>query len=394
VRVLLVEEDRLVARSLERLIGFAGPSDIELATASTRAEALDLLDRRRFEVVVSDMRNGTGAEVMKTARLRSPEALRLALSGHAEAADVVPLLSSAHQHVAKPLRHAELERVFGRLAWLRSLLPTGNARKLLHDVDRLPPLPATYAKLTRALASDQASANDIAEIIEQDSALSTKVLQLVGSSYFASSGCISDIGRAVVLVGARTIKALALAVEVLELPALPLRLRRRWQRHALTVANVAAQLTSSPRDAEHAFAAGLLHNVGELVLAMNVPEHLEALLERARLARRQTYEIEREQSETVGHPLLGAYLLGLWGLPRALVEAVLHHHDPPTDPGCLEGVVQMAVLLTAELAGDSLSPAASALDAGLAKELGVEAELPAWRALTQAAKQRADQSIE
>ncbi len=394
MRVLLVEEDQLVARSLERLISFAGPAGIELFTATNRAQALTLLHKDRFEIVVSDMRNGTGAEVMRVTRERSPEALRLALSGHAEANEVVPLLSSTHQHLAKPLRYAELERMFGRLAWLQTLLPSGRARRLLHDVDQLPPLPSTYAKLSQALASDQASANDIAGIIEQDTVLATKVLQLVSSSYFASSGCIGDIGRAVVLIGARTIKALALAVEVLELPALAPRLRQRWQRHSLLVANIAGQLTSSPRDAEHAFAAGLLHNVGELVLSMNVPEHLEAMLARAALTGRQAYEIERENEETVGHPLLGAYLLGLWGLPRVLVEAVLHHHETPTDPGSLDGVLQIAVALAAELGGDSLNTRRLTFPRELAESLGIESRLPAWRALATSAKQRADQMLD
>ncbi len=380
VHLLLVEEDPFVARSLERLLAFAASIDIDLSTATTEAEALNLLDEKRFELVISDMRNGTGRAVMDAAQTHSPDALRLAISGHSEGYEVVPLLASAQRHLAKPLRFVELERVFSRLTWLRTLIPEGPSRELLHGVNQLPAMPATYAKLTRALASARTSASDLAAIIEQDPALASKLLQLVSSSYFASAGCVSDIGRAVVLVGARAIKALALAIEVFELPGLPSHLRQHWQRHSLLVANIAAHLTSSPRDAEYAFATGLLHEVGELLLALNTPNHLATLLDRSRLENISTYAVETTL-ERPSHPLLGAYLLGLWGLPRVVVEAILYHHDAPSDVGNLNGVIQVADRLAIELDGDGLSPHRHPLDDSLIDALKIADELPAWRTM-------------
>ncbi|MCK5799017.1 MAG: HDOD domain-containing protein [Deltaproteobacteria bacterium] len=380
MHVLLVEEDPLVAHSLKRLLAFATSSDIDLSTATTQAEALNLLDQKRFELVISDMRNGTAPAVMNAAQTHSPDALRLAISGHSEGYEVVPLLASAQRHLAKPLRFVELERVFSRLTWLRTLVPQGPSRELLHGVNQLPPMPATYAKLTRALASTHTGASDLAAIIEQDPALASKLLQLVNSSYFASAGCVSDIGRAVVLVGAPAIKTLALAIEDFELPGLPPHLRQHWQHHSLLVANIAAHLTSSPQDAEYAFATGLLHEVGELLLALNTPDHLATLLDRSRLEEISTYTVETSLQEPP-HPLLGAYLLGLWGLPRVVVEAILHHHDVPSDVGSLDGVIQLADRLAIELDGDGLSPHRHPLDDALIDELEIADELPGWRAM-------------
>ena len=137
------------------------------------------------------------------------------------------------------------------------------------------------------------------------------------------------IDRAVTHLGMELIKNLALTVHVFEnaaasLPAVGIS-PEKHQEHAIQTAKAAKELLSDPVQAELAFTAGLLHDIGKIILAVCIPDRIRAVVDICRRTKRTAHEVEMEVLG-VSHAEVGAYLLDLWGLPHPIVEAVACHH--------------------------------------------------------------------
>jgi putative nucleotidyltransferase with HDIG domain len=190
---------------------------------------------------------------------------------------------------------------------------------------------------------------------------------------------------AVSYLGIETIRSLALSVSAFrELEPTDKALKHALegeQSHALRVAAIAKTLFADARKANDAFAAALLHDVGKLVLASKKPSEYSA-----RLATRHASDrpLHRAEIEALGssHAEIGAYLLGIWGLPFTVVEAVARHHDPETVPhtefDVLSGV-HIADLLAREVETGNTVPWNAERLAYL-ESLGVASKLDGWRA--------------
>jgi putative nucleotidyltransferase with HDIG domain len=173
--------------------------------------------------------------------------------------------------------------------------------------------------------------NDIGALVESDIATSAKVLQLVNSSFFGLGRRISSAREAVVYLGIAPLRALVLSAGAFRAfaPTRPIDdfSVDALELHSTCVARLASALLPGKREAEDAFTAGMLHDVGKLILAAHRPDELAALLAAAGTSGRPLHAIERERTG-VTHAEIGAYLLTLWGLPHPIVEAVVHHHAP------------------------------------------------------------------
>jgi putative nucleotidyltransferase with HDIG domain len=264
------------------------------------------------------------------------------------------------------------------------------AQAMIAGITTLPTAPTSYHELNRVLSSPEVAASDVAEIIEGDVALFAKVLQLVNSAFFGLGRRITSAREAVAYLGIAPLRSVILSVELMR----TFKLARpidgfsldTLEQHAAIVARTAGRLVRSTRRAENAFTAGLLHDIGKLVLASEHPDKLEALLAEAHATGRPLHQVEREQTGTT-HAEIGAYLLGLWGLPYAVVEAVAHHHLTSTvRPAPLDAAGAVAVVnaILAENATDSTNRGvapfpADELFAGLGPES--ETDLETWRAI-------------
>jgi putative nucleotidyltransferase with HDIG domain len=146
---------------------------------------------------------------------------------------------------------------------------------------------------------------------------------------------VSTLQTAVGYLGVETIKNLALASEAFRVfvphPRVPLSAYEAIQHHALRAAAVAAELPLEPAIRDATVVAALLHDVGRLVLGGAMPDAFCAA--RTMVAERgcKVFEAEEELLGT-SHAEIGAYLLGLWGLPNIAVEAIAHHHRPDRIP--------------------------------------------------------------
>jgi HD-like signal output (HDOD) protein len=215
----------------------------------------------------------------------------------------------------------------------------------------LPSLPQTYLELTETLARPDASIRDVAAVIERDMAMAAKVLQLVNSAFFGLSRRVVNIAEAVNYLGVGTMKALVLANAVFrdagrgETASMV-----RQQTHALLSAKCAKSVLRGSRKADVAFTAALLHDVGALVLESRLPSECEA---NRQFAKERQVPLFRAEKERLGvtHAEVGACLLGLWGLPYDVIEAVVRHHAPFSDFIAVD--VDFAVRVATALVPDS-----------------------------------------
>jgi HD-like signal output (HDOD) protein len=294
--------------------------------------ALLELQEGRYDVIVTDirMRGMHGLGLLRTVSERWPQTVRIALSGYKnyQPSHLMPI---AHRFLNKPCEPLQLESVLEQCLNVQDLAPRSAVRALVGRVQRLPPIRRTYLKLQSDLADKGITARDAARVIANDTVLTAKILQIVNISFHHLKRCISDIEEAVSCLGLSTVRALVMSAEVFSqwppretgtVPDL-----ERLQLHIGSVAKVGLALTVDTPFAADAALAARLHDIGYWVLAQECPRELRRAVEFARAHELPLHEAEREVLGA-SHAEIGAYLLGLWGLPSPVVEAIAEHHRP------------------------------------------------------------------
>ena len=380
MRILFVDDDPRILEGIERMLFHL--EDWDISCADSGSEALEELAQDDYDVIVTDMRmpGMDGAELLRRVHRDHPSVVRLVLSGHAELEAALRAVPVAHQFLAKPCKAKVLEEAVERACGLQTLLNDPAVRSVVGKIDKLPSVPRVYAELTRALVDPDTDAEMVSDIILQDSAMSAKVLQLVNSAFFGRRVAISSIRQAVVHLGFRMVKNLALSVEVFSAATLSKQVKgfsiERHQAHANHCAALAAAMFDERRASDDAFLAAMFHDIGKLILATELPQ----LFSKA-LADSQREQVPLYQAEVVccgvSHAELGAYLLGLWGMPYPIVEAVANHHQPSR-----VGRSSTFGVLEAVYVANGLSTQA-ALDRSYLAAIGVQDRLDDWAELSE-----------
>jgi HD-like signal output (HDOD) protein len=354
--------------------------DMEVAFASGPDSAIHELDNSPFDVVVSGMRVTKSAALFQKVKDKHPDIVRITITIQGES--IFSALPVSHQVLSSPCDIEHLLNVIERACRLRALLSDESLRKSIGGIEKLPSPPTIYYKLMNSIARPDASPLRVAHIIEQDPSMTAKILQLVNSAYFASTRHIGRIDHAVIYLGMDLIKNLTLTAQVFGSLTKVSRNSgisfEQEQRHAVLVAKVASQLLPDPEYASCAFTAGLLHDIGNSILSLSTPRAFSAVVETGKISKRPIYQIEFEMLG-VTHAQAGAYLLGLWGLPYPIVEAVAYHHSPD-----LAGERVFDVLTAISLADklvDREMGIPVEIDVDHLERLGVAAKLPRWTAI-------------
>jgi len=203
------------------------------------------------------------------------------------------------------------------------------------DGSDMPALGRVAAEIAIRCDDPQTAAERLAEIVEREPVLGARVLRLVNSAYFGLSEDVTSVQHAVRLLGHRTVRTVALTAAVLgafnDTAGGVFDLDRFW-RHSLSVAAGCRALAAHCRafDAETAFTLGLLHDIGKLVLVRYRPDDIGRVVRDARERDVPFIDSERDMLP-FAHPTLGAWLIGRWHLPAALVDGVGRHHDDDLD---------------------------------------------------------------
>jgi HD-like signal output (HDOD) protein/CheY-like chemotaxis protein len=387
-RVLFVDDDPSILEGLRnRLHRLRSKWDMRFAGSGL--EALKQLSEEPIDVIVSDMRMPVmdGAELLTKVRDRHPRVVRIVLSGHSELETTLRAVPVAHQFLIKPSEPGVIESVIERACNLQALIGEEVVHRVVGRIENLPSAPTVYVRLTAALSKETTSAGEISKILKQDMALCAKILQMVNSAFFRLPRSIARIEEAVAYLGFTTIKQIVLAAEVFGQSKAVTSPKLRiddLQAHAMAVGDIVAGLFDEKKEKEDAFVAGLLHDVGKLVLVMEAPEQLDRVLAEMNGQACAMHVAEQALFGTT-HAEVGGYLLGLWGLPYPVVEAVASHHNPTRietrEFGLLAAthIANELVCEAASAASAAEDPTADAPYLGYVEELGMMDRLPAWR---------------
>jgi HD-like signal output (HDOD) protein/ActR/RegA family two-component response regulator len=391
LRVLFVDDDACILGGLADALR-RRPTGWDARFALGGQAALDVIGARRFDVVVSDlsMPSVDGVAVLERVREAQPEAVRIVLSGGAERGAALAATRVAHRYLAKPFREEDVRTAIDRAWRLRLLLREEGWRRAAGGVMALPSCPRIYTELTELVANPDATAADAAKIVERDIAMAAKVLQLVNSAFFGLGRRISRITEAVHYLGLSTLRALVLQAGAFEAFA-PTRPIDGFDISALQhrshlAARVARGIAPDDASREEAFTAGMLHGVGLLVLARTDPYDFGQAIADARAGGVPLHAIEYARHGS-SHAELGAYVLGLWGLPDAVVEGVAHQYRIDRLVGPALDVplgVHVGAALAAERVPAAVAAGAGTLDKATLDAAGVLDRLPAWRAFAAA----------
>ncbi|MCD4813407.1 HDOD domain-containing protein [bacterium] len=334
-QLLFVDDEPNILQGLRRMLRpLRNEWDIE--TAQSGEAALTLLERHTFDVIVSDMRmpGMDGAQLLTHVMQRFPHVVRIVLSGQSDQESIFRSVGPAHQYLAKPCDAETLKTTIDRALSLRDMLTSDNLRKLTSKLQSLPSLPTLYNDVLKELHSPEPSIEKIGKIISKDISMTAKLLQLVNSAFFGFYKNITDPTRAIMILGLDKIKSLVLSIHIFsslnQRDCSRFNLDALW-RHNLQTGHCAkeiAKLLSREKNfQEETYMAGLLHDIGKLILMANLPDDFENALKNVQDG---GHEFIQSEYAIFGatHAEVGAYLLGLWGLPGAIIESVAFHHQP------------------------------------------------------------------
>jgi HD-like signal output (HDOD) protein len=372
IRILFVDDEPLLLDGLRASLR-SERRRWEMLFAEGARAALSVIEEKPVDILVTDMRmpGMDGAALLATVRESHPATARIVLSGQADEPASRRLVNLAHQCLAKPARPEEIRTVLERTCWLRSLIADERLREVVGGIDQLPVLPAIFAGVSRLAEDPHSSARDIARLIASDPGLCAKVMQITNSAFFGQPRRLADVAEAVAFLGVATVRCLVLSVEVMDAfdqtPVVARPILTDVRARALATGRLARRmaLTHPGISPDEAFLAGVLHDVGMLVLAT---------------ASARTSGVET----SVTHGEVGGYLLGLWGLSPTVVGAVAHHHHPAgfiteeLDLALLVHVAQALVWERAHPDRDS-DPSPAWIDEGLLEGRVPDGWVESWR---------------
>ncbi len=389
-RVLFVDDEPNILDGIKRMLR-PYRQDWEMMFATSGALALEQLDKVPVDVVISDvmMPGMNGVELLSLVADQHPGTARIILSGHMNKELAARSIGPAHQYLTKPCRADDLVASISSVCDLRDKLSDSQLVGMVTSMKHIPSAPKTYLELIDLLHSPAASVASVGDVIARDPSLSAKVLQMANSAFFALPQTVSSPAHAATILGLDTLKALVLAANVAselsreQIASFPI--ESLWA-HSLRVGTRARKLCeiegTEKMVADQAFIAGMLHDIGKLLLAMNAPTEYRQVLSDSGVY--PAHEIESRLWD-VSHSEVGGYVIGIWGLPTAIVDAVFNHHRP--SDGSVEGFSPTtAVHIANHLSRDmGLSHAPAELDMALIGELRLEGRIEEWQVALQGA---------
>jgi putative nucleotidyltransferase with HDIG domain len=389
--VLFVDDQERVLEGLHRALQ-AMRGKWEMLFADSGQAALEQMAISPIDVIISDMRmpGMSGAELLAEVERRDPRVIRIILSGQVDQDSAFRLIGTSHQFLSKPCDPDTIANAVERALGLRDLLADDAVQTLVASQHSLPTPPAIYDSLSQELRAPEPSLDNVAKIVSQDPGLTVKILQLASSGYLGAGHSVSSPIEAVRRLGLARVEALVVAhgavLENEDIPNGNAWLESFWD-HSVACAGLAQAIAAEEgldqKAVENAFVGGLLHDVGTLVFAANQPEKYKYLVDCAVYENTARLEAERKEFGAI-HAAVGAYLVGLWGLPDAIVEVIAYHHTPldrPSRAFDVVSAVHVAEALTQALLGHRPDDLRSVMSYDYLRDLGVEDRLPAWAEL-------------
>ena len=362
----------------------------DITFANSAAEAMQILDRNPMDVIISDMKmpEMDGSQLLAQVKKRHPHIVRLILSGHVGQETTIQSIQYAHQCLSKPCDVELLKQTLSKLFALRDILSDDSIKKIVSQIESLPSLPSIYTEIMAEMQSDDPSIRNVATIIGKDVSMTAKILQVVNSVFFGLPQRIGNPQQAVMLLGLDAIKSLVLSVKIFSEFS-----QREYSwfdldkvfDHSISVSSFAKAIVKFEKMnadlVNYSLMAGLLHDLGKLVLATNFKDTYQKVLVESRNSDQKLWELEYATFGT-SHAEIGAYLMGLWNLENPIIEAIAFHHCPSKSAASQLGlltIVHVANALDHEEGSPEDQQPELQYDNEYLDRLGVSDRIPEWR---------------
>jgi putative nucleotidyltransferase with HDIG domain len=391
-RVLFIADEPNLLRVLRLMLE---PFQKEWEGHFTRGgpEAFEKLNTYSYDILVSDTRlGGTNCnEMLAEIRRQHPQTVRIALVNAGEQDDLIRVASVAHRVLTKPCDPIELHTAIQRTHSLRELLKGSSLTAVVGRLGSMPALSTLYTRIADELMIPDYSLATVGELVAQDLGIAARMLQMANSALIGLRRPATTPNQAVRILGADLTRTLVLAADLFSRynpsSLKPFSIELLWE-HSQKVADLASRIAQSERAGDRVVResalAGLFHDIGRLTLASQLPGIYREVMAKMLSSKVTAAEAERALFGA-SHAEVGAYLLGLWGLPDPLVEAVAWHHNPSACPGT------SFTPLTAVHVADSLMRADEGVEPDMEylERLGLAERWEVWKDLTlQAAPSR------
>ncbi len=343
-RVLFVDDESSILDALQRLVE---QEDWDCYYAKSADEALAMLEKQRFDLIVSDviMPEKNGFALLNEVRKHYPWTVRIFLTAFARQETVVQALADGcvQQIIGKPWNDQELKEV------IRSALRQYQQQKnrsiefqaVINSIPLLPALPQSYTQVRSCISADDVDIDRMAELISQDVGLSSALLRWANSAIFGLRFQVETVKRAIVVLGTDIVESLVLSEAISQaisenLPNVSGFPLNDFQRHSFATAAISRQLignlfSSDKEKQDRAFIAGLLHDLGKLAAASFFSQKFAKAIS---LAKSSACSLSKAEKKILGvtHAELGSFLAEWWALPPLIVNAIHWHHDPAGSP--------------------------------------------------------------
>lgn len=334
-RILIIDQDPDALENYRQSLA-SKSSTWTVITACSEEEGLAMAEESAPDIVVASLglNDGKGLKTLSKIVDLAPLVHPFIAAEESAKSDLEEAFRGGCHFLPRPCPPDQLLLAFQHCLAIESWLENPVVKELFSQRNSFEILPPVYLRIAKALQSSNTTLESIAEIIRADLALSSKILETVNSSFYGFDQGISEIPQAVAILGLDSIKHMALAIQLFdrerysaEHRALVEELWHHSQAVAVAARRIVLFETEDVRAAEEAYSAGLLHDIGKLVLLDMVGD---LYIEAQRLAREQSIPAWRAEIATIGcdHAETGAYLLARWGLPQILSETAALHHRP------------------------------------------------------------------
>jgi len=327
--ILFVDDEKAILKSLERL--FLG-QNFKLYFAQDGKQALKIMYENDIEMVISDMRmpKMNGHQLLQEIQMLYPNSIRIILSGYSDEKECYKAVldGSAKIYLLKPWEPLQLLDVIPHLFEFKDMLASKNVLNVIDKIDQLPAVTGIYTQLCR-LVENEASTAEIAAVIEEDPAISAKILQLINSAFYNKK--IGSVKQAVIYLGLNVIKNLVLSTSMFNSVAAnssPYFNRLFTQQAILTnrILEFAYKAFYKKKLPENYMTAGLLHDIGLVIMQQHFSHKYKDVFKDC--SEERPFYVAENEMFAVNHQEIGGYLLEWWGIPYPIVESSLYHHDP------------------------------------------------------------------
>lgn len=390
-RILLITDDDGEAAKIKHFA--AQPNSAwEIEACDSWKKAMTIMADSSFDVVLSEfqMKRITGLEFLNYVWKTYPKVVRFVMANEADRDLITGCVLGSHLFLPKPLDTNQLREALERTFLVDELIGNRQVKDLVSRIRTFPCIPTLYVEVMKELLSSTSSPQSIGSRIAKDLAMTTKLIQMVNSAYFGFSRQIADPGEAVQLLGTETVRSLVLGIHAFaqadKVKPIYFSIDRVW-RHSVAVGEAARRITqrvTGDKDmGDSAYTAGLLHDVGKLILATNFDAQYGNALMLAKKQKICPAAIERDIFGLT-HADTGAYLLSLWGMPMSIIEATAVHHSPSrarTKSFSIATAIHVANFLEHESNPGQDGFADPQIDHDYLAGLGLQDRLDEWRAV-------------